>query len=270
MSLFSGPKLGRIKPILILAAIFALLGVSSSVLADNFFQGFTPKGNLQIGNIVAIDRSVTSTVIAAPGSDPNRIYGVIIDPKLATITLERPGKEVFVATNGSYQVLVSNVYGAINVGDYISVSDKDGVGARATSDQDYVIGQATQAFDGSKNVITTYGKSAVGKISVNVAPGKNPILENQLALPGPLKRTGTSVAGHAVSPARIWGAFAIFLVVSIVAVIILMIGVRSAITAIGRNPLSKHSILMGLVQVILTAVTIFVIGLFTVYLLLRI
>jgi len=270
MSLFQRPKIGRLKISLLLVITSVLFGLPLAAHADNFFQGFTPKGNLQNGNIVAVDQTNTTSVVAAPANDPNRIYGVIIDPKQATITLELNSKQVFVATTGNYPVLVSNFYGSISVGDYISVSDKDGIGARASSDQDYIVGQATQSFDGTKNVLSTYGKSAVGRINVNINAGKNPVLENQLALPGILKKTGTSLAGHTVAPVRIWGAFAVFLIAASIAVSVMWIGVRSAITAIGRNPLSQHSILMGLVQVILTALTIFIIGIFTVYLLLRI
>ena len=46
-------------------------------------------------------------------------------------------------------------------------------------------------------------------------------------------------------------------------------GVRSGMIAIGRNPLSKKSILRGIVQVIIVAITIFLIGIFGVYLLLK-
>jgi hypothetical protein len=48
------------------------------------------------------------------------------------------------------------------------------------------------------------------------------------------------------------------------------IGVRSGITAIGRNPLSKKDITKGLLQVILASMVVFIIGLFAVYLLLKI
>lgn len=253
-----------------LIAGFLCLALPGVARADNFFQGYTPQGNLTPGTIVAISRTSTSAVEAAPTSDPNRIYGVVIDPKQATITLERSGQEVFVATTGSYPVKVSTAYGPIVAGDYISISPDAGIGSRATSDQDYVLGQALESFDGTKNVVTTSGASAVGQIMVNINPGKNPILENQLALPGPLKRAGTAIAGHAVSPTRIWASVAIFLVASAISIILLTIGVRSAITAIGRNPLSKHTILMGLFQVATTSVIIFVAGVITVYLLLRI
>ena len=56
---------------------------------------------------------------------------------------------------------------------------------------------------------------------------------------------------------------------SFIAATLLWSGVRSGMISIGRNPLSKHSIIQGLMQVIIVAVLIFIIGVFAVYLLLK-
>ena len=64
-------------------------------------------------------------------------------------------------------------------------------------------------------------------------------------------------------------ALAMFLISVIVAASLLWAGVRSGITAIGRNPLSQNFIIRGLDQVIILAAAVFAIGLFGVYLLLR-
>jgi hypothetical protein len=56
---------------------------------------------------------------------------------------------------------------------------------------------------------------------------------------------------------------------AIIALSVLLVGVKSSITAIGRNPLSKKSILTGLFQVITVAILVFIVGMFGVYLLLR-
>jgi hypothetical protein len=45
--------------------------------------------------------------------------------------------------------------------------------------------------------------------------------------------------------------------------------VRSSMIALGRNPLSRKSILRGMFQVIITSIIIFICGLFGVYLLLK-
>ena len=64
-------------------------------------------------------------------------------------------------------------------------------------------------------------------------------------------------------------AAAIFFIGAFIAGAVLYAGIRSSITAIGRNPLSKKSILRGLLQVIFTSLIVFIISVFGVYLLLK-
>jgi hypothetical protein len=90
-----------------------------------------------------------------------------------------------------------------------------------------------------------------------------------VAIPAPLKRFGQAIAGKNISALRIYVALAIFVVTSIIALTVLAVGVRSSITSIGRNPLSKKYILRGLFQVLTMAFLVFLIGMFGVYLLLR-
>ncbi len=249
--------------------ILLLLALPLKAAADNVVQGFAAKGNLQPGWIVALSQSSSTSVELAPASDPSRIYGVIINPSDAPITLNRSGQQVFVANAGNYPVLVSVVNGKIQPGDYISMSNTDGIGAKATNDQQTVLGQAIQGFDGQHSVLTGSGQTAVGRITVSINPTHNPNLKGSLYVPEPLKRAANAIAGHTVSTARIWAAAIVFIAAAVIAVILLVVGVRTGMTAIGRNPLSRHSILFGLFQVIGMAVMIFIVGLFGVYLLLR-
>jgi hypothetical protein len=254
---------------LAVAASLAFLALPLSAVADNVVQGFAENGNLQPGWIVALSKTSSTTVEVAPANDPSRIYGVVINPSAAPITLNRSGQQVFVANAGTYPVLVSVVNGNISPGDYISMSNTDGIGAKATSYQQTVLGRAVDGFDGQHNVLTGSGQTAVGRINVSIAPGHNPAQKGQSAVFGPLQRAANSIAGHSVSNARIWAATAVFIAAAAITVTLLVVGVRTGMTAIGRNPLSKHSILLGLVQVVGMALVIFVVGLFGVYLLLR-
>src|SRR5437868_260077 len=56
-------------------------------------------------------------------------------------------RQVFVATTGSYAVLVSDQSGPIKVGDFITISAVDGVGMKATGEQEIVLGKAAQGFN---------------------------------------------------------------------------------------------------------------------------
>ena len=68
---------------------------------------------------------------------------------------------------------------------------------------------------------------------------------------------------------KMYVSVAIMAMSIVIAGILLYAGVRGSIISIGRNPLSKRSILRGLMQVIIGGVLVLIIGLFTVYLLLR-
>lgn len=252
-------------------ATVLLIGLAAAVRADTIVQGFSAKSSLEPGWIVALAKDSVGTVEPAPSDDPSRIYGVVIDPSKAPVTLQsQRGQKVFVATNGTYPVLISTQNGKINPGDYVSLSSTDGIAAKATSTQSTILGQALEKFDGIHNVITTAANgSTIGRVAVSITPGKNPLTKNDAAIPAPLRRAGQAIAGKSVSAARIYTALAVFLATGVIAISVLWVGIRSGMVAIGRNPLSRHSIMQGLVQVIIVAMIVFGIGAFAVYLLLR-
>jgi hypothetical protein len=251
---------------LLLLAFLAFIPFAS---ADTIVRGFNAKGALEPGLIVALSEKSEDTVEASAGNDPSKIYGVVIDPAQAPLTVQKKGQQVFVATGGSYPVLVSTQDGAIKAGDYISMSPINGIGAKA-KEQPTVLGKANEDFNGTSSVITTTAEGyKIGRVSVSIIPGKNPLVKDNTAIPSFLKRFGQAIAGRSISALRIYVALGIFVMTSIIALTVLAVGVRSSITAIGRNPLSKKSILRGLFQVVTVALLVFLIGMFGVYLLLR-
>lgn len=239
--------------------------------AETIVRAFTSKETLQPGWIVAVDKDSPDTVNVAPADDPSKIYGVVIDPSRAPLTLQpQEGLRVYVATSGAYPVLVTTQNGAIEPGDFVSMSSTNGIAAKATTNQSYILGQALEEFDGNNNVITGgEGDSAIGRIMVTVLPGKNPLVDDRTAIPEPLKRAGEAIAGKTISPLRIYAALAIFMATTVITISILWVGIKSGMIAVGRNPLSRHSIIRGLSQIIIVAALVFVCGVFAVYLLLR-
>jgi hypothetical protein len=252
----------------IFLVIFIVAG--ASVMADTIVRGFKSKTLLQPGWIVSLSKNDLDSVELAPATDSSRIYGVVIDPSQAPVTLQsQQGQRVFVATSGKYSVFVNVQHGPINTGDYISMSGNDGIGAKASNDQANVLGQALQKFDGQSGVLSGGGQSAVGKITVAVAPNKNPLVKDEVALPGTLRRAAQSVSNRDVSVLRVYAALVVFLITAAIATVILVTGVRSGMVAIGRNPLSRQHVITGLLQVVVVAVVVFIIGVFAVYLLLK-
>jgi hypothetical protein len=234
------------------ALLFLFIAINSIAHADTIVRGFNAKGTLEPGLIVALSENSSDTVESSAGNNPSKIYGVVIDPSQAPLTVQKKGEQVFVATGGNYPTFVSTENGNIKVGDYISIS------------------KAVEDFSGNSRVITTTTDGQkIGRINISIIPGKNPLVKDTVAIPAPLKRFGQAVAGKNISALRIYIALAIFVITAIIALSVLMIGVKSSITAIGRNPLSKKYILSGLFQVVTVAVLVFIVGMFGVYLLLR-
>lgn len=250
--------------------ILAVCLMPSAVLADNVVEGFSSSQTLQPGIVVSVDNSASRTVKPVPAGDTARIYGVVVDPSDAPFTVNGQNAQVFVATSGIYRVLVSTVNGALKPGDYVSMSNISGIGAKATAIQSTVIGQAQSAFDGSNNVITTSGSAAIGRIYVSVGVQKNPLANNDPAVPFFLKKVAVTLANKPVPVVRIYTAFLVFILTVIAAVTILWSGVRSSLVSLGRNPLSRHAILSGMYKVMFTGLAILGIGLAGVYLLLKI
>lgn len=263
------PLRGIIKLCSLAAALTVLF--TAPAYADTIARSFNAKGNVEPGRVVALSISDNTTVELAPADNPNRIYGVAIEQKAAPATVEQPGRTVFVATGGVYLVLVSTENGVIKTGDYLSMSASDGVAAKVTDQQTFIIGRSSEDFDGTVGAIGTGNRgAAVGKINVEIIPGRNPQLRESTAVPLPLRLFVESIAGKPLSAARIYSALLIFLITAAVAFGLLWVGVRSGMIAIGRNPLSKHLIMQNLAQVILASAVVFAGGLFGIYLLLRI
>jgi hypothetical protein len=249
--------------------LLAFVAAPSLARADTIVRGFNAKGTLEPGLIVELSAKSTDTVEVSSSRDPSKLYGVVIDPSQAPITVQKKSEQVFVATGGNYPALVSTENGTIKAGNYIAISSINGIGAKA-QDEPTVLGKALENFDGRANVITTTADGhQVGRINVNIIPGKNPLVKENVAVPAPLKRFGQAIAGKNISAIRIYAALGMFVVTAIVALAVLTVGIRASITAIGRNPLSKKYILRGLFQVVTVATLVFFVGMLGVYLLLR-
>jgi hypothetical protein len=254
--------------VFLLALIFVV--VRGSTKAETFVQGFSSETTLQPGIVVSVSKTSNKSVEPAPHDDTGRIYGVVIDPSDAAVTVGNENNKTYVANSGQYEVFVTSENGAIKSGDYISMSATDGIAAKAKGSQPYVLGRALESFNGRDNVLTTSSKGvAIAKIVVDINAAKNPLVSSDIAVPAPLRKVGEAIAGKNVTALRLYSALVVFAITLIVAASLLWIGVRSGMTAIGRNPLSKHSIMKSLVQVLAIDVLIFIIGVFGVYLLLR-
>lgn len=282
--------LRQIKKKLSSKRFFALLGLfglvfftlSSPLQAQTpptVTQGYGSDNTLQRGTVVSLDAEDTTKVVPASKDNQDRLHGVVIAPNDSTLTLSDDQQKTFVATIGRFDALVSTESGIIQPGDFLTVSSITGIAKKAGESDAYTIGKAIEGFNGEANTVgteeltdSTGGKKpvSIGRIAVDVSVGFNPLLKpKDSSLPEFLQKATEAIAGKQVSPVKVYISLFIILAAASIAGSLLYSGIRSSVISIGRNPLSKKSITKSLLQIILTSIIIFLIGLFGVYLLLR-
>jgi hypothetical protein len=271
-----------IKRLLSLTALLALVFLSqnSIVGAQTITQGYSSDQTIQRATIVSLVLDNAKKVEPASLDNDERMHGVVVSQNDAAFTLSSDEEKTFVATKGRFEAFVSNENGVIQSGDYITISRVAGIGMKAGEKEPYVVGKAVENFDGETNVLSTteiddagqQKKVAIGRIQVDIGVAGNPLLKPTRAnLPGFLQKAAETIAGKSpVNPIRVYVSIFILIVASAVSGILLYSGVKSSLISIGRNPLSKKSITRSLLQVIMTSIIILLLGIFGVYLLLRI
>ena len=258
---------------LIVAASFLVFsGIS---YAQSVLQGYASDEKLQRGMLVAQKPDDETKVIALTAENADKFKGVVAEQNDSPVTISSEERNIFVATVGPYQMLVTDENGPIKKGEYIGISSAAGLGTRAADYHTYVYGVAAQDFAGGGDAVSSTqvdGREVkVGRILVDISFGKNPFSRdpNQNKVPEILKRISESIADKPVSNVRVFIGLAIFIATAIITGTMLFSGIRSAVISIGRNPLSKVSIYRGIIQVVLFALIIFIAGIFGVYLVLK-
>lgn len=269
----------------IVLGLFLFIGTVAHVVAQDVAQGYLSDTPIQLGVVVQQKPGDPGRVQPLSQKTEEEMLGVVVAPNDAPVSLSNNDDEaqIYVATYGEYDVLVSSQNGPIAVGDTIAVSAIDGVGMKSDDGRASILGKATEAFDGKSKVQSTARlKNSLGgtqtvalariKVNVNVAhnPAYNPPVAAPDGVPSFLAEAADIVTDKPVGALRIYASLAVLVLVAIIAGILLYSGVRTSMTAIGRNPLAKKSIMRNLLQVILIALIILTIGIIAVYLLLKI
>ncbi len=262
----------RILAFMALCFLIAL-SLTGFLKAQQFTRGYSADSSVERGMIVRLQDKNNSKVEPVKANDASRMYGIVVDPNDAPVTLSSEDQKVFVATSGRFEMLVSDQNGAIQAGDYLTISRVAGVGMKADGHSPYITGKAMTTFDGNSNVV---GSAVVGNQEValsrvlsDITVAANPLFKSSNPWLGFLEQSVASIAGKPVSAPRVYLAFFIAVASVLVAGNLLYSGVRGSMVAIGRNPLSKTSISRSMTQVSIVSLIIFAVGLGTVYLLLK-
>jgi len=272
----------------IILGFAVIIGVASAVVlpvsavGGGSAQGYASDTPLDNGTIVQLTGKDSNRVKIAPQSELQNMFGVTVDRNLLPLTVSNGDleNEVFVAVSGTYNVLVSTQAGPIAIGDYVTLSSINGIAMKAGTEEKTVFGRANAAFDGNSVSLgsttlkdtsgTTNRTVKLGSIPVTIDIKRNPNDKSTKAqVPEILERIGEAIAEKEVSAIRIYLSMGITAVSLIAAIAVLYSGIRNGVISIGRNPMSKKSIFRALLEIILTSILILIIGLFAVYLLLK-
>ena len=273
--------------ILGLAAIgIVALTIALPALATSYgggsVQSYSADAPIDSGTIVQLTGKDSNRVKIATQAQQANMFGVTVDRNQLALTLSNSDleNETFVAASGTYSVLVSTQGGSIVAGDYVTLSSVNGVAMKAGDKEGTVFGRAGGSFDGKGVTLgttalkDTSGKTTqtvtIGSIPVTIDVKRNPnVKSTKTKLPEVLERVGQAIAEKEVSPIRMYLSLGITAISLIAAIAVLYSGIRNGMISIGRNPMSKKSIFRALFEVILTSIVILTIGLFAVYLLLK-
>jgi hypothetical protein len=266
----------------IVVAGFFLSSLPVCAVGAASLQGYAAERPIDNGTIVRLVAKDSNKVEPAQKADAQNMFGVTVDKQQVPVKLSNSANknEVFVAVSGTYSVLVSTQNGAIKPGDFIALSSINGVGMKAGYEEPTVFGRAAGSFDdssatlGSSELKDTDGKAnktvRLGSVPVTINIERNPNEKSTKAkVPELLERIGQAIAEKEVSAIRIYISLAIAAISLIAAIIVMYSGVRNGVISIGRNPMSKKSIFRALFEIILTSLLILTIGIFAVYLLLK-
>lgn len=272
-----------IRGILLIVGLVLFVVVTMHVVsAQELTQGYQTDQQLENGMIVQLKPGDGSKVEELSPGSIGQMLGVIVPQDNSPVLLSTVGtsQQVYVATYGDQEVLVSDQNGSIKAGDPVSISAVSGVGMKAEDSQSLIIGKALQSFDGkidsegTMTLKTSDGNKLLNfdRIMVNVSVAPNPLYNGVVnsQVPGFLAQAARIVTNRPVSTFRIYASLIVICLSILIAGGILYAGIRSGMVAIGRNPLAKKSIFHNLIQVTLMSLIVFAIGLFAVYLLLKV
>ncbi len=263
---------------LVLAGLMFIISGMSGAHAQDVTQGYLTDETLQNGIIVRIKPGDKAKVEPLTQEKETETFGIVISSSESPVSISDPDQQqVFVATQGRYAVLVSTQNGKIAAGDGIVISSVKGVGMKTDDLHRVLIGKALENFDGESDAESQVkigdGRTvSLGRIRVDISVKRNPSFSGDTiaGVPHALSRIAATVTDKPVTAFRIYAGLAVLLTCILVAGAILYSGIHTGMTSVGRNPLAKSPILRSLITMTLTSLIVVSIGLFAVYLILKI
>ena len=263
---------------LLFAGLMVVVSGFTDAHAQDVTQGYLADETLQNGLIVQLKASDKAKVEPVSQEQESNMFGVVVSSTESPVSISDPTEQqVFVATQGRYDVLVSTQNGQIRTGDSVVISSVKGVGMKSDDLHRILVGKALENFDGESDAESTAklanGRTvSLGRIRVDISVKRNPSFSGDTiaGVPHALSRLAYAVTDKPVTAFRIYAGLAIMFLCMLVAGAVLYSGIHGGMASVGRNPLAKNAIMRNMVGTTLMALIVVSIGLFAVYLLLKI
>ena len=252
--LIMGAKLDAMLLLILLILLILPIKASAQTAGQGVAVSMSIVGETVDGDIVC---NYLGEIKRCNTAYDGRIYGVSVDePALALENLSLTDAKT-VTTSGKAYVRVSDANGQVKKGDYVTSSDKEGVGQKATK-SGYVVGTALEDADAGESKILV----AIGAKQAFVT----------LATRGNLLET---IKEALLSPTLTPLASLRYILAAFMAVASFVLGfwyfgrvAKTGIEALGRNPLAGRLIQLGVVFNLFLTALIMGSGLLIAYLIL--
>jgi hypothetical protein len=260
------------------ALLASLMIISLPAVANSISQSYKSENTLPTGSLVSLTGDGSNNVEKTTTENEGLVIGVVVDGSGSLVDIQSQNTDVRVAINGDVELLVSTQNGNIAKGDYLIASPLAGISTKdsPTAKNAKYIAIASEEFSevssGAKNIeIKEEGDKtrtvSVGYINAKLIIGDRPAAERNKD-DNFLTDIASKVARRSVSTLQAVAAVAIFILGFSITAVLLHGSIKSSFISIGRNPLSRDSILTGLARVVLLAILIIITSVTSAYLIL--
>lgn len=262
----------------IIGAIISLFA-GASVLAGAISQGYHSNIPLSEGTVVSAVKNSNKEIEKTTLDNESLLAGIVTNESKSVISLQPKGTDMGVAVNGEVSLLVTDVNGDIEQGDYLIISPLAGVAMKDSSDSQSkkYIAVAAQTFNkkstGVKSVPVEFNNGQHKDVSVGLMLA-NLVLSNRVDKANSKQNAvlvfAQKVAGKPVNSLRFITSAAVFISTICLTGLVLNGSIKGTFISLGRNPLSKTIILSNLFKVIAFGIVLLAVGSVMSYIILRI
>lgn len=239
------------------------LAIATGYTSDD--TGIQPGVTVSLSETSTADKPAVTRSVSGSETRP---IGVAVSPDENIVTTGSADKTVYVQSDGEVDAFVSDLNGTPKKGDLLSVSPLKGVLVKADTTTEAIVGTARSDFPDSAETTQSIDKNGTS-LSIKISKLRISLdqkgEEGRSASENALERLGRTLTGKKVGEIRVVVALIIFLIVLIAEGSIIYGAVSSAITALGRNPMARNSIVKELVRVVVIAIAVLGIGVGAIY-----